>query len=244
MPRNLAPGAELLLRGLPSEVLARVADGDPLDLCSRVADCLERRCLLLDPDRLLLLAMADVARVASRWGGRPALGKWLDERVEFAVDQMLIEEARAYARIQVEHQSKGRGPDLVKEADLSYDGLPPVDDEIDGLNIAELLALAPAGDSRLPVLESLARPLGLSPAGLRCACAAFNARPELERQAFDRLVLCRDSLDELAQRLGNSASLIGRRARRALEAILEAVASQPGACIPTEASMPPKTIDS
>lgn len=219
-PRPLPPKAELLLRGLPVEILQRIADGDPLDLRTRVTVCLERRCLLLDPDRLLLLALADVAREARLWTGRPALARWLAQRVEVAVDRMLVEEARMLEPL------GETSANLVQEPPRSYGGLPAVDEGLESLGFAEFLPRSHDSDSRLPVLEALARPLGLSPEHLRRACAAFNARPETERRAFDRLVLCRDSLDELAQQCGSSVSVVGRRARRALDAVMDAVVAR------------------
>lgn len=268
--RGLPPEAELLLRGTPAEILARIADGDPLALRARVAALLERRCLLLDPDRCLLLAIAEVARCACRWGGRPELRKWLGERVGAAVDQVLVEEARASGEWASGAERPGAGSSgagspgeraagdraagaepagaeplgdwsgtsglAVREAAAGYGpeplpALPPVDGERRAIafpdSYGDWSAPASAGTGSLPVLSALARPLGLDADGLRRACAAFNARPEAERRAFDALVLGRDSLDAVAAATGSSGSAVGRRARRVLDAILSAVLSLP-----------------
>lgn len=67
---------------------------------------------------------------------------------------------------------------------------------------------------------SLAPPLGLDPRAMRAACAAFNLLTFDERSAFADLVLRGRSLDEVARAVGESATEVARRARRALDAIL------------------------
>ncbi len=68
---------------------------------------------------------------------------------------------------------------------------------------------------------ALAAPLGLEPEAMQRACAAFNRLPAADRAAFFELVIHRRSLDDLARRSGESASEIARRARRALEVVLQ-----------------------
>jgi len=70
---------------------------------------------------------------------------------------------------------------------------------------------------------ALAGPLGLDPASMRRACSAFNVLPLADRAAFVDLVLRNRSLDDLARELGESATQIARRARRAFDSILESV---------------------
>lgn len=225
-PQSLSADAELLLRGTPFQILGRIAKNDPLDLRARVAAVLARRCLLLDPDRLLLLAMADVARFACRWGGQPALGTWLERQVDGAVDQLLCEEAR------LAHASTPRAmAGAVHESQAEYgdgeSGLPPIDDELEPLVLLDPLSGPGKALGALPVLRALARPLGLQADGLRAVCTVFNGRPEAERRAFERLVLNRESLDTVARGEGSSANVVGRRARRVLEAIIGRVAELP-----------------
>ncbi len=69
----------------------------------------------------------------------------------------------------------------------------------------------------------LAQPLGLGPASVRAACAAFNARPAAERRAFNGLVIEGRELEELAQSWGCSPTELARRARRALLSALAQV---------------------
>jgi len=72
-------------------------------------------------------------------------------------------------------------------------------------------------------LAELAGPLGLDPTSARDACSLLNARPLPERRALFGLLIDNRSLDELAREAGTSASEVGRRARRALDAALRAV---------------------
>jgi len=81
-----------------------------------------------------------------------------------------------------------------------------------------------AGAALPPAFGDLAAPLGLEPAAMRRACAAFNAAPEPDRQAFFRLVVESRSLDEVAHASGCSASEVGRRAARALDLLLRCAA--------------------
>jgi hypothetical protein len=67
---------------------------------------------------------------------------------------------------------------------------------------------------------ALARPLGLEPEAMRRACACFNQLCAADRKAFFDLVIDGASLDDLARRNGESASEIGRRARKALDLLL------------------------
>lgn len=97
--------------------------------------------------------------------------------------------------------------------------------------LAECLAAARGGrEPESPSLSALGRPLGIE---LRRACAllaCFASRPLAERRAFTGLVLEGGVLDELARAAGVSASEIGRRARRTLDALLRAsLACAPGA---------------
>lgn len=113
-----------------------------------------------------------------------------------------------------------------------YRGRPVVDDWVDG-HVLQIIAeviredhesargCVPTGEGLADVFTALAGPLGLEPASMRKACAAFNVLPLADRAAFVDLVLRNRSLDELARELGQSATQIARCARRALDAILE-----------------------
>jgi DNA-directed RNA polymerase specialized sigma24 family protein len=83
---------------------------------------------------------------------------------------------------------------------------------------------ADEGSGPASAFAVLGRPLGVDGDALRRACDAFNRRPAPEREAYFALVVDRVGLDEAAQRSGVSATEVARRARRALEAILEAAA--------------------
>jgi len=112
-----------------------------------------------------------------------------------------------------------------------YRGRPAVDAWVDG-HVVQVLAdviredhestragaAAPAEVSE--AFSALAGPLGLDPGSMRRACAVFNVLPLADRAAFVDLVLRNRSLDEMARELGENATQIARRARRALDAIL------------------------
>lgn len=67
-----------------------------------------------------------------------------------------------------------------------------------------------------------ARPLGLDPEAVRRGCAAFNRLPHADRAAFFALVVRSVGLEALARETGESPSMLGRRARRGLDAVLHA----------------------
>jgi hypothetical protein len=73
---------------------------------------------------------------------------------------------------------------------------------------------------------ALAQPLGLEPGAMRRACASFNQLPAPDRRAFFELVIQGRALDELARQGRESASEIARRARRALDLVLQASAPE------------------
>ena len=115
-----------------------------------------------------------------------------------------------------------------------YRGRPALEDWVDG-HVLQVLgdviredhesARGPSMiDEEAPdAFLALAGPLGLDPTSMRKACAAFNVLPLADRAAFLELVVANRTLDDLARELGESATQIARRARRALEAILECV---------------------
>ncbi|MEM7306725.1 MAG: hypothetical protein AAF682_08645 [Planctomycetota bacterium] len=89
--------AELLARGGPREILARIVPDDPLELRARVARRARERALLLDVDRACLRTMALCAARAVRYRGRPRLDLWLRARVEEVLDGLLDEERQGVA---------------------------------------------------------------------------------------------------------------------------------------------------
>ena len=113
-----------------------------------------------------------------------------------------------------------------------YQGRPEIDvwlDQVVGeaiedllredLELARMLDRAAAEPSA--AFTTLARPLGLDPAAMRRACAAFNRLGVADRKAFFDLVIDGGSLDQLARASGDGATEIARRARRALDMLLQ-----------------------
>jgi hypothetical protein len=115
-----------------------------------------------------------------------------------------------------------------------YRGGPSIAEWVDS-HVLETLAEIVAEDhesSRLPpgdareapgTFDALAAPLGLDPVAMRSACARFNVLSVPERAAFVELVLRGRSLDELVRETGESAPRLAKRARRALDSLLEVV---------------------
>jgi hypothetical protein len=88
------------------------------------------------------------------------------------------------------------------------------------------LELDPAGETLDAAFVALAPPLGLEPESMRRACAAFNQLPAADRRAFFALVIDGRALDDLAHESGESASEIARRARRALDLLMQGQAPE------------------
>jgi DNA-directed RNA polymerase specialized sigma24 family protein len=180
----------------PREVLSRIVQDDPLHVRERVATALREGAYLLDADQVQLRSLALVARHAARYRGRPEFGAWLDGLVAEAVQSILREEAERECSLDVANEDRGRGADACRERSAAHETLVPA------------------------VFLALAKPLGLEPAAMGRACAAFNRLPTTDRTAFFALVLDSRSLDELARESGESATEIARHARRGLDAIL------------------------
>lgn len=182
-----------LLSGSPREVLARLVRDDPLHVRARVASRLRAEALLLDGDHVHLRALARISRAAGAYRGRPGLADWVDAAVADAVEELVREEHElARSRTPIREGREDRATDTAAV---------PVDPD---------------------AFSSLATPLGLDPGSVRRACATFDVLPFVERNAFFRLVLEAGDLDAAAREVGVSASEVGRRARRALDAILAA----------------------
>jgi len=88
-----------LLAGMsPREALARLLQGDPLELRQRVARRLAERAYLFDANRVHLRALAHCARYAMRYRGSPPLDVWLSQIVDQATLDLLREDVEAERR--------------------------------------------------------------------------------------------------------------------------------------------------
>jgi hypothetical protein len=93
--RNAAASRRECLRGAnPAQVLACLVQGDPLGVRVAVRAALVRRALLLDADRAYLRCLARCARYATDLRAHAALGRWLAQHVDAAIDELLRSEAR------------------------------------------------------------------------------------------------------------------------------------------------------
>jgi hypothetical protein len=212
----------------PREVLARIVHEDPLRLRARVAAALREGAYLLDADQVHLRGLALVARHAARYRGRPEFSQWLDGLVADAVQSILREEAEREwgldSAVRVPREAsptstRGESLRTARGDSALADRRRP-----NASNHAENEAVT---ETAVPgAFLALARPLGLEPAAMGRACAAFNRLPLAERAAFFALVIQARSLDDLARESGEGATDIARRARRALDAILNVSAAQ------------------
>jgi hypothetical protein len=96
-PHGDAVWREVLGSGSPREVLARLIDGDPLDLVERCQQRLERQALLLELKRLHLRSAARVARRAAEYNGTPELDVWLGEVIRRSLKELIAEDVAALA---------------------------------------------------------------------------------------------------------------------------------------------------
>jgi len=150
-PEGPTPGEPTWSRVLagrsPREVLARLVDGDPLDLRPRCELRVRSQAVLLDIHRLHLRTAAHVARHGPNYNGTPPIDVWIAERIRKAAQELLQE-----------------------DAELAASGAIP----------------EPPEDERLLLV---ANTLGMDPALMGRACAAFNRAPYDARAAFQGLVL-------------------------------------------------------
>ncbi len=102
------PGGDLLKGGSPKEILARLLDGDPLEIRARCREQLHVRALLLSLDRLQLRTLARIAHSAPRWRGEPPLGAWVEERIDHSMRELMEEDAEA-VRSGIPHPGPGDG---------------------------------------------------------------------------------------------------------------------------------------
>jgi hypothetical protein len=94
LPAPDEPAWKSVLQGRsPREILARLVEGDPLDLRGRCEARVRSQALLIDVHRLHLRCSAHVARHAVGYSGQPHIDIWLGERLRTAVQELLRESA-------------------------------------------------------------------------------------------------------------------------------------------------------
>jgi len=91
------PWKQILSGRSPREILARVVDGDPLDLRARCELRVRTQAVLLDIHRLHLRSAAHVARHAPSYVGTPPIDVWIGEKVRKATQELLQEDAERIA---------------------------------------------------------------------------------------------------------------------------------------------------
>ncbi len=100
-PEGSKPGEpswkSVLGEGSPREILARLVEGDPLDLRARCELRVRSQAVLIDVHRLHLRTAAHVARHGREYKGSPPLEIWLAEKIRHATRELLQEEAERAA---------------------------------------------------------------------------------------------------------------------------------------------------
>src|SRR5262245_3230055 len=141
------------------------------------------------------------------------LARLVDEdplRVRARVASGLRDEAYLIDADRVELRALAR----IARAAVRYDGRPEIGAWLAAIvreSIEELVREdletegAAAGDETAGAMGQLAAPLGLDPAAMSRACAAFNRLPQPDRRAFFDLVIQARSLDELCREGGDTA---------------------------------------
>ena len=96
--RGHSPSSEVpeVLRGRsPREILARLVEGDPLEIEARCRERIETLALLVDLQRLHLRTAARVAHAAPSWRGEPPISEWLADRIEVSMRELIREDFEA-----------------------------------------------------------------------------------------------------------------------------------------------------
>lgn len=83
------PGHELLHGSSASQILAKIAPGDPLGVAARCKARLDVRAQLIAHERAVARSLAQVAFAAVRYRGEPDLASWLDRQIDRAIDALL-----------------------------------------------------------------------------------------------------------------------------------------------------------
>lgn len=82
--------------------MARLLDGDPLELAPRSAQFLEERALLVSTTRLRYRTLARIAYSARRYRGKPALTSFLERRLAESIEELIEEDLLAADEIEPE----------------------------------------------------------------------------------------------------------------------------------------------
>jgi hypothetical protein len=87
-----------LLRGSsPRVVLARICDGDPLELHARCSAHVGEQALLIDPARLYSRSAARIAYSAMAWRGDPRPAEFIAQRIALSLTELVEEDQEAIA---------------------------------------------------------------------------------------------------------------------------------------------------
>jgi len=129
------PGHAILGSDSASAVLARLIDGDPLEVEARCEERITHHAFLLALRRVHLRAVARIAHRAPRYRGTPKLDEWMNMRIDEAIHD-LVEEDREQElgglppsepwdpRYAFVSEALGMEPALARRACLEFNRLP------------------------------------------------------------------------------------------------------------------------
>jgi len=90
-------------------VLAKLVEGDPLNIHERCMQRMRSRAVLVSLDRLALRAMARIARFAMKYRGLPELELWIRAQIDDSIEDLIVEDREA-ERACIPSTSSENGP--------------------------------------------------------------------------------------------------------------------------------------
>ncbi|MBI5364609.1 MAG: hypothetical protein HZA53_15640 [Planctomycetes bacterium] len=82
----------LFAGGSPRAILARLCEGDPLEIGPRCDEALAEAAYLLAHRKVIGRALARIAHAAPKYNGRRPLGEFLQKRIEASIEELVDEE--------------------------------------------------------------------------------------------------------------------------------------------------------
>jgi hypothetical protein len=76
----------------PRDILIRLTEEDPFELCARVPRCCRERAVLLPATRLVMMTMARMAIGAKSYTGAGPIEDWVESAIRVSLDDMLEEQ--------------------------------------------------------------------------------------------------------------------------------------------------------
>ena len=133
-PHGDYPGKDVLNLASPLEVLHRLLEDDVLEVHRKSWRRLWERALLLDHKAVSKRCFARVARAGPLYRGHPPLDRWLRDRFDQSIRELLSEDVEAElqglpvdpedTRVELLTRTLGLEPGLVRRASIRFNGAP------------------------------------------------------------------------------------------------------------------------